>query len=292
MRLLLLLLLLLLATAPAHAQPNPAITPGSGRIEVAEAGGATQDPMPVWYHRPAAWAPDGRAVVVMHGVQRDGDRYRDEWRALAEANGFLLLVPEFSAAKFPGTRWYNFGNLVDGEGRPVPPASWTYPAFDRAVLAAMRAAGATRPGFALYGHSAGAQFVHRYLLLTGAPLAESVVIANAGSYTLPFPDRPFPEGLGGTVSDPATLRAVFARPVVLQLGEADTDPKHSSLPSQPWAVAQGDHRFARGWFFFDTMRRAAEAQGVPFAWRVATVSGVGHSNGRMAEHAARLLFGG
>ena len=37
----LLLLLLLLAIAPAHAQPGPAITPGSGRIEVAEAGGAT-----------------------------------------------------------------------------------------------------------------------------------------------------------------------------------------------------------------------------------------------------------
>jgi hypothetical protein len=118
-----------------------------------------------------------------------------------------------------------------------------------------------------------------------------VVIANAGSYTLPFTDRPFPEGLGGTAADAATLRAVFARPVVLQLGEADTDPRHRSLPSQSWAVAQGDHRFARGWFFFDTMRRTAEAQGAPFSWRVATVRGVGHSNGEMAAHAARLLFG-
>ena len=41
------------------ALPHPAcaMAPGSGRIEVAEAGGATPDPMPVWYHRPAAWAP-------------------------------------------------------------------------------------------------------------------------------------------------------------------------------------------------------------------------------------------
>ena len=148
---------------------------------------------------------------------------------------------------------------------------------------------ATRPGFALYGHSAGAQFVHRYILLTGAPRAEAIIIANAGSYTLPL-DRPFPEGLRGTAANPATLRAVFARPVILQLGEADTDPNHGSLPRDPWAIAQGSHRFARGWFFFDTVRRAAETQGAPFAWRVATVPGVGHSNAGMAAHAFALLF--
>ena len=266
-----------------------AMAPGSGRIEFAEPAGATADPMPLWYHRPAAWAPDGRVVVVMHGLRRDADRYRDEWRDLAEANGFLLLVPELSEVKFPGVRWYNFGNLVDEAGRATPASARTYPAFDRAVAEAMRAAGATRPGFALYGHSGGAQFVHRYLLLTGAAKAESVVIANAGSYTLPL-DRPFPEGLGGTNADPATLRSVFARPVILQLGEADTDPKHSSLPSQPWAVAQGSHRFARGWHFFDTARRIAQAGGSGFAWRVVTVPGVGHSNEGMATLAAMLLF--
>lgn len=285
------LLLAGMAASPAAAQQAGAMSAGSGRIEVAEPGGATAAAMPVWYHRPAAWPADGRVVVVMHGLNRDADRYRDEWRDLADEQGFLLLVPAFSAAKFPGTRWYNFGNLVDDQGRAVPARDWTYPAFDRVVLAAMRAAGATRPGFALYGHSAGAQFVHRYLLLTGAPRAESVVIANSGSYTLPHADRPFPAGLGGTAADPATLRAVFARPVVLHLGEADTDPQHRSLPRQDWAVAQGSHRFARGWFFFDAMRRAAAAQGAAFNWLVVTAPGVGHSNGGMARHAAEHLFG-
>lgn len=282
----LLLLLVLLFPVGAVAE----VTVGSGRIEIAEPGGATPEPMPVWFHRPAAWGAGDRVVVVMHGLNRDADRYRDQWRELAEANGFLLLVPELSKTKFPGVRWYNFGNLRDDAGAATAPEAWTYPVFERVVGEAMRQAGATRPGFALYGHSAGAQFVHRYLLMTGAPKAESIVIANSGSYTLPL-DRPFPEGLGGTAADPATLRAVFARPVILQLGEADTDPKHSSLPSQPWAVAQGSHRFARGWHFFDTARRVAEAQGAKFAWRVVTVPGVGHSNGDMSASAARLLFG-
>lgn len=273
-------------TAPAAAH----LPPGSGRIELAEAAGATREAMPVWFHRPAAWDEDGRVVVVMHGLNRDAGRYRDEWAALAETGGFLVLVPEFSASKFPGTRCYNFGNLVDDEGRATASESWSFHAFDRVVAAAMDAAHATRPGFILYGHSAGAQFVHRYLLLTGATRAERVIIANAGSYSLAT-DRPFPEGLGRTTADPATLREVFARPVVLQLGEADTDPQHSSLPRQDWAVAQGSHRFARGWFFFDAMRRVAAAQGAVFNWRVATVPGVGHSNAGMAAHAASNLFG-
>lgn len=275
---------------PAAARAQP-IRPGSGRIEIPEPAGAIAAPMPIWFHRPAGWTGSGKVGVVMHGLQRDADRYRDEWRPLAERHGFLLLVPEFSREKFPGTRWYNFGNLQDDSGAATPPAAWSYGAFDRVVAAAMDAAGATRPGFVLYGHSAGAQFVHRYMLLTGAPRAEAVVVANSGSYTLPRFDRPFVEGLGGTAADPAVLRAVFARPVVVQLGEADTDPNHPSLPRQPWAVAQGSHRFARGWHFFDASRRAAADMGAPFAWRVVTVPGVGHSNREMAEHAAAMLFG-
>lgn len=283
--------LLLAGSLALPAAARAAMPSGSGRMEVPEAAGATPEPMPVWFHRPAAWRPEGRVVVVMHGLRRDADRYRDEWRGLAERQGFLLLVPEFSAAKFPGTRWYNFGNLLDEQGRATPAAAWSYPALDRVVLTAMRAAGARREGFALYGHSAGAQFVHRTLMLTGAPRAEAVVIANSGSYTLPRMDRPFPEGLGGTAADPAVLRGAFARPVVLQLGEADSDPNHSSLPRQPWAIAQGSHRFARGWHFFDAARRAAAEQGAAFHWRVVTVPGVGHSNGEMAQAAATLLLG-
>jgi hypothetical protein len=36
--------------------------------------------------------------------------------------------------------------------------------------------------------------------------------------------------------------------------------------------------------------REAARLGVALAWKVVTVPGVGHSNGQMAEHAARELF--
>ena len=42
-----------------------AMAPGSGRIEIAEPAGATADPMPLWYHRPAAWAPDAKEQATV-----------------------------------------------------------------------------------------------------------------------------------------------------------------------------------------------------------------------------------
>ena len=59
-------------------------------------------------------------------------------------------------------------------------------------------------GYYLYGHSAGAQFVHRHLAFIGAggsPLRViRAVAANAGFYTAPTFEVPFPFGFGGTES--------------------------------------------------------------------------------------------
>ena len=172
-------------TLPAMAQDLAA---GSGQIERDEAAGATAERQRVFYHRPEAWAPSGRIVVVMHGVNRDADRYRDQWRALADQYGFLLIVPEFSPTKFPGDSWYNFGGMVDEQNRPRPRELWSFGVIDRVVAEVGALAGAERKRFSLYGHSAGAQFAHRFLLFAASTAVEMVVAANAGWYTLPVTD--------------------------------------------------------------------------------------------------------
>ena len=272
---------------PAMAQQ---LATGSGQFEREETAGATAERQRVFYHRPEAWAPSERIVVVMHGVNRDADRYRDQWRALADQYGFLLIVPEFSQTKFPGDSWYNFGGMVDEQGKPRDRAQWSFDVVDRVVADVRRLSGAERRGYSLYGHSAGAQFAHRFLLFAASPAVEMVVAANAGWYTLPVADEAFPYGLKGSPATEADVRAFLARPLVLQLGEADTDPEHGSLRRTPEANRQGPHRFARGRNFMAAAEGEAKRLGVPLAWRVVTVPGVGHSNGRMAEHAARELF--
>jgi poly(3-hydroxybutyrate) depolymerase len=240
--------------------------------------------MPFHLHRPARWRPGGPVVAVLHGVRRNAAEYRDAWAPHAEARGFLLVCPEFSQARFPGARAFSQGNAR------APRAEWTFGALEEAVDAALGACGdeAGRE-FALYGHSAGAQFVHRHLLLTGAPRARRVVIANAGWYSFPDPAVPFPHGLGRIALDPAALRAALARDVVILLGEADTDPAHPSLRRDAATDRQGLNRLERGRNFFAASEAAARSQAVPFGWRLVTVPGVAHVNTGMAAAAAPLL---
>lgn len=283
----LILAIALAMTSPAMAQH---LTVGSGQFERDEAAGATAERQRVFYHRPESWTPAGRVVVVMHGVNRDADRYRDEWRGLADQYGFLLVVPEFSQTKFPGDDGYNFGGMVDDQDKPLPRERWSFNVVDRVFADVRRLSGAERQAYSLYGHSAGAQFAHRFLLFAASPSVEMVVVANAGWYTLPVADEAFPYGLQGSPAGEADVRAFLARPLVLQLGEADTDSAHSSLRRTPEANRQGPHRFARGKNFMAVGEVEAKRLGVPLAWKLVTVPGVGHSNGQMAEHAARELF--
>jgi hypothetical protein len=231
-------------TSPAMAQQ---LAVGSGQFERDEAAGATVERQRVFYHRPAAWTPAGRIVVVMHGVNRDADRYRDEWRGLADQYGFLLVVPEFSQAKFPGDAGYNFGGMVDDKDKPLPRERWSFNVVDRVFADVRRLSGAERQAYSLYGHSAGAQFAHRFLLFAASPSVEMVVVANAGWYTLPVADEAFPYGLKGSPATEADVRAFLARPLVLQLGEADTDSAHSSLRRTPARTASPAARTSWPW---------------------------------------------
>lgn len=285
-----------LVLAPALV-PGPlggralALETGNGRFTLADVAefGATPQPMAVFTYRPVAWRPDGRILLVMHGRGRDADRYRDEWAAQAEVSNVLVVVPHFSNEKFPGRAFYNFGGVIDARGQPEPRHRWTFGVLDRAFAEVKRKTGATRPRYALFGHSAGAQFVHRYLLMATASDAELIITANAGSYTMPNPAVGFPFGTGGTGLDDAALRQAFARRVVVLLGEKDSDPDDPSLPRDRAAMAQGPHRLARGQRFFREAEKAAAALGAPFVWSLETVPGVGHENGGMAARAIRYV---
>lgn len=279
------------AAPPAAAPPAAAALPaGSHVLGFAAPGiGATPDDIRVHAHRPARWQPDDPVAVVLHGTNRDADRYLRNWVEPAEDAGILVLVPEFTQAKFPKRSFYNFGNVVDEEMRLRPREQWSFRVVDDAFAAARTAFGARRERFALYGHSAGAQFVHRYLLMAEASRAELIISANAGSYTLPTRDGNFPWGLANAAVTADDLKRAFARPVVLLLGENDNDPMHASLPSDPEAKAQGPHRLARGQNFHATARSVAAELGVPLRWRVQTVPGVGHSDRGMAPVAMQLV---
>jgi len=265
-----------------------ALHPGASVVELPV--GPDGAPMWVWCYRPAGLRPDDRVLFALHGVLRNADLYRDNCIRLAQEYRLLLIVPEFSRALFPTNASYNYGNLVGEDGAPNPPSRWSFSVIDRVFDQIRPMTPITRSTYSIFGHSAGAQFVHRWLTLYNPDRVEAAVSANAGAYMLPLLDEPAPFGMGGHDLPPDRLAQLFARPHWLFLGEADNDPADPHLPPDEAARRQGAHRFERGNFYFETARREAARLGVPFNWRLVTVPGIGHEGGLMAAAAAPHLF--
>ena len=244
----------------------------------------------VYAHRPAAFAPESPVVVVMHGRNRNGGDYRDWWVAPAEQHGALVIAPEFSERDYAHPDDYNYGSMFAPDGRPRPRSQWLFPVIDQVFLDCRERAGSRADRYFLFGHSAGGQVVHRLATFGWSDRIELAVAANAGSYTMPLVDEPFPFGLRGTGFGMAELRALLARPLLVLLGESDNDPEHFQLPREPGAMRQGPHRFARGQHYFETGRREAARLGVDFGWKIATVPGIAHSGEFMSPAAAAHLF--
>ncbi len=239
--------------------------------------------------RPRHCTPDTPIVFVHHGVNRNGDDYRDYWLPLVDEADVMVIAPEFPGEGFPGSSWYNYGNRTDEHGADKPEAEWTY-GIDAAIFAALRHQGLTnRTKYGMFGHSAGGQFVHRMLSLGFRAQVACAVTANAGSYALPDLDTPWPFGLAGTGLDTEALKAWLGFRLTVMAGTADNDPDSSNLPREPLSMAQGTNRYDRAHHFIRTARARADLLGLHCAWTIIDVAGVNHDGNRMSAAAAPIL---
>jgi len=225
----------------------------------------------------------------MHGVNRDAQDYREDWAEWARREKAVLLVPEFDEAHWPGSRAYNLGNRFDAEGRQLPPEQWSFQVIERifdAVVAELRL---EARDYALFGHSAGAQFVQRMVLCLPEARIRMAVAANAGWYTLPDGKQAWPYGLGASGVTAAALQRALGLPLCILLGERDVDDDDPNLRRTEEAMHQGLNRLERGRSFFEAARVLAADRNWTFGWELATVPGVGHSHSGMQAAAARRL---
>lgn len=246
-------------------------------------------PVRVFITKPLHLAPDRPVVFVMHGVNRNADDYRDQWHELAKEHDFLLVVPEFSDRNFPGPEGYNLGNVFDQDDNIVTRSRWSYSAIEPIFDEVRRRFGMITGRYSLYGHSAGSQFVHRFIFHVPGARVSQIVSANAGWYMMPDFDQDFPYGMRRSAVSRENLAAALQLPVTLLLGEEDNDPEHPNLRRSPEAMAQGDHRLERGFAFYETAREYAERNKIPFNWQLVTVPGADHDNRLMAPAAIPFL---
>jgi pimeloyl-ACP methyl ester carboxylesterase len=285
---------ILLSLAPAFAAiagegTEAAIPQGAGRFVYDGGRSAKGEPIPVWTFRPTRYGKDSPIVFVFHGINREAYAYRDEWARHAESRNFLLVVPEFSIKAFPGPT-YPQGRMFDVSGRPVDRRAWGYAAVEALFDRIRSMTGNTSSEYLIYGHSAGAQFVHRMVLFMPEARVRRAVAANSGYYTLPVQSEDFPYGLRKAPVGAARVAAAFRKDLVVLLGEEDTSSAGPDLNKSPGAMRQGKCRLDRGRNFFAVARAEADRRKVPLAWSLQTVPGVGHSNAKMAVAAAQVLF--
>ncbi|MDP5306119.1 alpha/beta fold hydrolase [Paracoccus spongiarum] len=210
-------------------------------------------------------------LVVLHGISRNADELVDLFRPEAEASGRPVLVPHFSAS-----RWPHFQRPCRA-ARP-----------DQALLALMGHLAGFDPAFAgrldVFGHSGGAQLAHRFAMLYPQRLRR-LGLAAAGWYCLPDAGMSHPCGIGAD-ADPDTLvwarrhRAVLAEYLGLRVevyvGTLDVGRDETLRQTPRLDREQGPNRLARAETYVARFRAAARAQGIRPDIALIRLPGVAH----------------
>lgn len=246
--------------------------------------------IPIRMFVPAEAAANSQVVIVMHGASRDATRYFDDWKKLGEEHNLVVVVPEFSTKDFNRSARYNLGFVFDpASGKQREEAQWTFSAIEPLFDEVVKRIGGKQQRYSIYGHSAGSQFVHRFMYYKPDARVDNYIAANAGWYTLPVEDFEFPYGLRKSGIDESELPRMLAQPMTLLLGREDDDPDSPKLRKTREANQQGPHRLARGLTMYRVAKARAEELGVPFNWKLLVVNGADHDNAKMAPVAAALI---
>ena len=267
-----------------------------------------------------------RIIVLQHGVRRTGDITYAVGMTLLAASGvdaskILILAPQFSApedtlvGKHNIPLWNSDGlsNWAAGamsvDRKYQMNSMQVYDDLLRQFRDRSRFPILKRVTFA--GHSAGAQFVHRYAVLNNDDESTRAygidvryIVANPSSYLyftneraagdsfLPFSYSVCPEfndykyGMQNMVSYGVGYSGMdlfgrhSARQVTYMLGTADNDPNHPELDTRCAAEAQGPNRLERGRAYVSYERYLANQAMIPMH-RAYEVIDVDHSQSQM-----------
>lgn len=242
-------------------------------------------PLDVFTYRPASYL-DGPLLIVMHGLGRNAEGYRDYALPLADQLHALVLVPHFPKERFPTESYQRGGVLRDG--KPQAREKWTFQyVSDLIQLMREREGRADMPCF-LIGHSAGGQILHRMAAFLPGDV-KRIIAANPGTLLFPTRDQNYPLGFGGLpteLSGDEQIKAYLAAPLTLYLGTADILEKDLDMSAA--AMRQGKTRFARAHACFGMAQTLAKERGWPFHWQLIEAPNIGHSAKGMFSHPQAL----
>lgn len=261
--------------------------PGKGVLTYAEYSPLKDKPIKIHYNIPTDGNMANMPVLfVFPGQERNADDYLKAWTTESDKRKFMVFVFEFPEAYYSSSA-YNEGGLFVGnvlQGQ----SNWTFSLIEPVFNKIVKDTGAKADGYDMWGHSAGAQFCHRFLTFMPNTKVKRLVSANAGWYTMPNVDIDYPYGLKNTNVGSGQLKTLFGKKLIVCLGTADTS--RDGLNTTAGAEAQGINRFERGKFYFSESKSISSGLGYDFNWEKIEVPGVGHDYEKMAAVAAEYLY--
>jgi hypothetical protein len=281
---------------PVEENPAaPANIKGTADITFDEYLPLKDKPIQLFYHIPANATVVTPILFVFHGLDRDAKYSRDAMIGNADKYGFIIIAPQFSDQYYPNANAYNLGNVFkDGEN---PSAStlntenlWTFSAVEPIFTFMKDKIGSTANTYDVFGHSAGAQFVHRYLLFKPLAKINRLVTASSGWYTMFDKTIDFPYGTKMSPAENANYSNLFNKKVYVLVGDKDTDPNSADLRHNDIVDKQGLNRYERAQYFYIKSREEANARSSTFNWKYYSLNGVAHNFIGTSNAAAIFLY--
>lgn len=268
---------------------------GSGVFEYSDYAPFGNKTMKVYYHIPENSNPNTPILFVFHGASRNASDYRGAMVSKSNQHKFIVIAPQFSSSNFPGGDSYNLGNVfVDGDNPSAitlnPEDQWTFSVIEPLFDYFKELIGNESSSYSVFGHSAGGQFAHRYLMYKPNDPINTMVASASGWYTVTDLEVMFPYGFKNSPLESSSFSILFDKKLIVLIGDLDNDPNAPSLRRNSSADAQGINRYTRAQYFFQEASLLSSSNQLNFNWEFEVNEGADHNFRVACSKGADLIF--
>ena len=241
----------------------------------------------IYYISPNVIDENTKVIFVIHGNTRNAEDYLSEWRPYIAKKNVIVVAPKFTKESF---KYFALLEMAQSSGKVNRDESEYINNSISLIFNFIKSKfSLNTQTYSMFGHSAGAQFTHRYMLLSDDKRISSAVIANAGWYTF-ISTAEFPYGIKNAPIKISSdhIRWYTASKVNLLIGSDDVGFK--SLNTSKGAQIQGNNRFERANNYFNTLIKEAEKNNYVLRWNFKVLDDVDHDYKKITPIAADILL--
>lgn len=229
-----------------------------------------------YLYAPPTAAATTPLFISVHGISRNAEEHVRAFAPLAGKLGAVVLAPLFDERRYED--YQRLGRSGQGARADL--------ALVRMIEAVRTDLGLVGRRVFLYGHSGGAQFVHRFAMAHPEHVA-GLALSAAGWYTWPDAALAYPLGIGAPEDlDNVTFdpRRFLSIPACIYVGEDDVSRDGAFNRSARLDRLQGTTRLERAQRWAAAMKEAAGALGYDTAYTVHEIRGADHDFTALVRH--------